>query len=342
MKMTILSTGIILLVSIVAIQQVTSQEESHDFCWHPRHRHRHHWHRYPGHREQWSDELKKGDVTFSICTKTQPEPRSLDPDNLEDVDDKKTIININGWKHRTTGPNSYFPNITEAYLQKGDYNVILVHADRLMNLTEEESVTYTKPIARRVARLIILLHRNRNVSLSNIHVVGHALGAHIGGIVGLLVYRRLNSKIYRVTALEVSRTGFENVSPEERLDKIDAQIVDVIHTAAGQVGLNMSVGSADFWPNGGTVPQPGCDSQSQLGMYCSHDRSIWYFIYTINSIIASLKCSSYDDFQAGKCKGNDQAYFGDNYGGVHVGDFYLDLHCENMKCKSNVESNVGS
>lgn len=119
--------------------------------------------------------------------------------------------------------------------------------------------------ARRIARLIVLLYRKRNIPLSNIHVIGHALGAHIGGITGRIVYRRLNVKVYRVTALEVSKNGFENAPPEKRLDKSDALIVDVYHTAAGQVGLNMSVGSADFWPNGGTAPQPGCDPQSQLG-----------------------------------------------------------------------------
>jgi len=34
--------------------------------------------------------------------------------------------------------------------------------------------------------------------------------------------------------------------------------VDVIHTAGGFVGYSDSIGHADFFPNGGKSPQPGC------------------------------------------------------------------------------------
>lgn len=48
-----------------------------------------------------------------------------------------------------------------------------------------------------------------------------------------------------------------------RLDPSDAKFVDVIHTAAGTVGYKAPCGTVDFYPNGGSIPQPGCD----FGLY---------------------------------------------------------------------------
>lgn len=46
-----------------------------------------------------------------------------------------------------------------------------------------------------------------------------------------------------------------------KLDKEDADFVDVIHTDAGIFGYPRSVGHVDFWPNRGISPQPGCTFQ---------------------------------------------------------------------------------
>ncbi|KAF2897940.1 hypothetical protein ILUMI_08236, partial [Ignelater luminosus] len=86
------------------------------------------------------------DVSFTIATRKSPQPVPFNANNLEIVENKPTKINIAGWLQLTTGPLSYFPNITREYLQKGDYNVILVHADKLMTMLEIESVQYVEPI----------------------------------------------------------------------------------------------------------------------------------------------------------------------------------------------------
>lgn len=53
--------------------------------------------------------------------------------------------------------------------------------------------------------------------------------------------------------------------------------------------------------------------------------------------MGALKCNSYSEFEAGECEGDETAYYGDNYGGVHTGNFYLDLYCVDKRCESNVE-----
>ena len=83
---------------------------------------------------------------------------------------------------------------------------------------------------------------------------------------------------------------FHTVSPEERLDPTDAELVDVIHTAGRWIGMDgvvgnlmwkysfhfpfrllIKVGDIDFYPNGGIAYQAGCEKET-VGLECSHGR----------------------------------------------------------------------
>jgi len=44
-----------------------------------------------------------------------------------------------------------------------------------------------------------------------------------------------------------------------RLDRSDADIVDVIHTCSNFLGMASFLGDIDFYPNEGTNFQPGCN-----------------------------------------------------------------------------------
>lgn len=55
---------------------------------------------------------------------------------------------------------------------------------------------------------------------------------------------------------------YENSGPDDRLDMTDAIYVDVMHTNAGQNGLNKSIGHMDFYPNGGSN-QPNCSDSDK-------------------------------------------------------------------------------
>lgn len=57
--------------------------------------------------------------------------------------------------------------------------------------------------------------------------------------------------------------------PNEILDHVngkDAEFVDVIHTDAGGYGSAVQAGSADFFPNGGKVFQPGCPRSKRFAL----------------------------------------------------------------------------
>lgn len=51
------------------------------------------------------------------------------------------------------------------------------------------------------------------------------------------------------------------------LDKTDASFVDVIHTDADEFGITKPIGDADFYPNEGTSPQPGCTNIITVGLW---------------------------------------------------------------------------
>lgn len=113
------------------------------------------------------------------------------------------------------------------------------------------------PIGQNLAQHIL----KSNIPLSNVHLIGHSLGAHIAGFVGKQIKRSTGGRlINRITALDPAGPLFEYPSRhvDEKLNKGDAEIVDVIHTDAGVFGYSGPIGLMDFYPNGGYAPQNGC------------------------------------------------------------------------------------
>lgn len=106
--------------------------------------------------------------------------------------------------------------------------------------------------------LIADLHENLEVSHSNIHIIGHSLGAHVAGFTGAIVQKDKGEKLPRITGLDPAGPLFLLASPQNRLDPTDANFVDVIHTDGRKFGYYNPLGTVDFYPNGGIGPQPAC------------------------------------------------------------------------------------
>lgn len=72
----------------------------------------------------------------------------------------------------------------------------------------------------------------------------------------------LNNYYLKFSGLDPASPLFETISgvvdSEYRLDPTDAQFVDVIHTSGTAFGFLAPLGHADFYPNNGKFPQPGC------------------------------------------------------------------------------------
>lgn len=117
----------------------------------------------------------------------------------------------------------------------------------------------------------------------------------------------------------------------ERLNRFNAQLVDVIHSDMNDfysLGFTLPMGDVDFFPNGKS-PQPGCDQDrlfrglmdakeygpivgfEQAKRYssaCSHQRSHEWFLESLlneQCTFIGVKCSDYKSFTRGDCSCDD-------------------------------------
>ena len=145
------------------------------------------------------------------------------------------------------------------------------------------------------------------MNLKDVHLIGHSLGAQVCGFAGQGL-----DKVGRITGLDPAGPSFDGLPKEARLDKTDADFVDVIHTDSKPfipyfgLGTLQAVGHIDFYPNGGK-DQPNCDKERATGTIrgrlCNHIRALEYFIASINAKNVPLahKCTNYDTFTRGLC-----------------------------------------
>lgn len=155
--------------------------------------------------------------------------------------------------------------IKDGFLKKYDANVFIMDWSEISgNVLYPIPMSATKSVGDFYSQFLNKLVAS-GTDPKNIHLVGHSLGAHVSGFAA----RGVKEKIGRVTGLDPALPGFDlGLVEGGHLEKSDAEFVDVIHTCAGYLGMRRSIGHADFYPNGGSVPQPGCDSIFEVGKIC--------------------------------------------------------------------------
>ena len=127
-----------------------------------------------------------------------------------------------------------------------------------------------------------------------IHCIGHSLGAHTCGFFGNAIKEDESYKktsLDRITALDPAGPNFYTdsarspdpiCSPKnEKLDKTDADYVDVIHTDSDHLGTDKSVGHADFYIGEG-LDTLGSDQANCNSFVCDHSRSHEIFRFSIS------------------------------------------------------------
>ncbi|KAI8427174.1 hypothetical protein MSG28_014786 [Choristoneura fumiferana] len=227
--------------------------------------------------------------------------------------------------------------VREAYMLRGNSNVIMVDASRLeagpWYFTAAENTWY---IGRFAAKFIDYLV-SRGLDLSKTHLIGHSLGGQSAGVAGGSLK---TGRVSRITGLDPALPLFANLPLDQRLDPSDAHFVDVIHTDAGIFGVKTPTGHADFYPNGGISPQPGCELEVVVPQqfllnkfFCSHWRSYMYYAESVlrPRSFAAAPCASRAHYERGACAPN-YAHMGyaaspDNFTGC------LTLHAETQQCK---------
>ncbi|XP_030325198.1 lipase member I isoform X2 [Calypte anna] len=165
---------------------------------------------------------------------------------------KKIVFVIHGFRP-TGSPPGWLGDIKELLLFSDDINLIIVDWNRgattVNYITAVENCRKVAEILKNYVDQMLV----NGASLNTIHMIGVSLGAHIAGFVG----QQYNGKIGRITGLDPAGPTFTGVPPDRRLDRTDAQFVDVIHSDTDALGFKKPLGTIDFYPNGG-MDQPGC------------------------------------------------------------------------------------
>ncbi|XP_057307164.1 pancreatic lipase-related protein 2-like [Hydractinia symbiolongicarpus] len=208
--------------------------------------------------------------------------------------------------------------MVNAFLKLEDMNIIVVDWKKGAAFPYTRAVGNSRLVGRQISYLLEKLLRKRNpLQASDIHLIGFSLGAHLMGYAGENLKEK-GFEVGRITGLDPAGPGFKDAVKSARLDKTDAQFVDIIHTDTKTVyitglGIKQAIGHVDFYPNGGYF-QPGCkrvtlDLFSKKGAFdyigCSHYRAVNYFLESIpnKKTFNSYKCYNYERFKKGNCKG---------------------------------------
>lgn len=152
----------------------------------------------------------------------------------------------------------------DEYLKLADVNIIVVdysiHALFTRYLSGRPEI-----VADRVVEMLTFLESN-GASLKSFHLIGWSWGAQISGLAG----HKLNGILGRITGIDPAGPTFRFVDNEFRLDKSDAQFVDIIHVNGGTrlfwgayFGLKDALGHVDVYANGGEK-QTGCPREKTL------------------------------------------------------------------------------
>jgi len=239
-----------------------------------------------------------------------------------------TIILAHGWNSHGQG---FGGDLSEAYLQVGEFNVFAIEWGDLETWANyPQAAIRTRAVGEHSANLVKIL--SDVGAFNKIHVVGHSLGAHVGGFLAKKVQEMGLGTLDRVTGLDPAEPLFDIAGPHDRIDKSDAKFVDIIHTNSGMLwngclSIKKSIGHVDIYPAGGSH-QPGCVEaciipdimcynitiEDLIKGGCSHNRAIQYHKESITATggaqFLAWHCHSWEDFQAGDCCDGEQVVMG--------------------------------
>ncbi|KAJ0183326.1 hypothetical protein K1T71_001302 [Dendrolimus kikuchii] len=251
---------------------------------------------------------------------------------------KQTKIVIHGFKDSS---QSAVPlDLAKAYNEKKMFNVLLLDAEEMMSKRYIFSAHNARLIGKRLANLLANLE-NFGANAEDFHLLGISLGAHVAGWTGKYFRQYKARKLGRITGLDPAGPCFSHAYSDQRLDKSDANYVDVIHSNRLVQGIIESLGHADFYLNGGGPNQPGCFMPS-----CSHLRAAQVYTESVKTpkSFVGIHCQSWKHFEGNSCEKDAYAVLGYGSSLKTRGLYYLRTSANSpyglgMNGAKNIENN---
>lgn len=113
------------------------------------------------------------------------------------------------------------------------YNVIVVDwhkGGQLVNYLQ--AAGNTRVVGKMIAYFILQLQKATGVKTDSFHLIGHSLGSHIMGFAGEGTQTLKIGKVNRISGLDPAGPAFINSDRMTKLDKTDANLVNIYHTNA--------------------------------------------------------------------------------------------------------------
>ncbi|KAG5310063.1 LIPP lipase, partial [Acromyrmex insinuator] len=274
--------------------------------------------------------LEREPATFKLYTRENPfGEEQLFLNNTEVLyashfnESRPTKFIVHGFSD--TGNEGWIRDLIDAYLLYQDVNVIVVGWGILASDAYPVAAKNTRLVGEYLGQFLDFLNRDSNLEYKDVHISGHSLGSYVAGFAG--AYH--DGRVGRITeGLDPASPLFETISgvvdPEYRLDPTDAQFVDVIHTSGPVFGFLAPLGHADFYPNNGKIPQPGCSFVPTI-TYCSHSRAHQLMTESIGSTVGfkAKMCESWEKYKERLCDYNPVVMMGEYASTSLRGKFYL-------------------
>ncbi|KAB0804665.1 hypothetical protein PPYR_01635 [Photinus pyralis] len=235
---------------------------------------------------------KPNDIELLLYTRHQKyDPVVLDvfaPSPIKS--DKPVIFITHGWLQDIKDPQ--LQDLKNAYLERYDSDVVMVNWGKLAWDLYARTACKVPKIAQIIADYLCQVNYEKGMPLENVQLVGHSIGAHLAGFVGQFTQQMCNKRVGRITGLDPAGPLFNDAPTAERLDKSDADFVDIIHTNSKTFGYSDPIGHADFYASCGTfqsscvIPDFKLDKLINMPMdavFCSHRRSVDYMIESVLS-----------------------------------------------------------
>ncbi|KAG6447346.1 hypothetical protein O3G_MSEX004953 [Manduca sexta] len=204
---------------------------------------------------------------------------------------RATKVIVHGWNNN--GDTHMNPLITSAFLAVQDCNVIVVDWRGLANSNYITAANSVPSVGQHLGQFLVWVFDNVGGNWNQLHLVGFSLGAHVVGNAG----RTAGGRPGRVTGLDPAGPNWNNNG--NALNKNDGAYVEAIHTDGRILGIMNAVGDADFYPNGGMNPQPGCWVNT-----CSHGRATELFASTVlHNHLLGRRCGNVWEAELSRCTG---------------------------------------
>ena len=192
------------------------------------------------------------DTEVLLLDHLKPVPKQLVPED-------ETILIIHGYMSKAT--SEWIVNLTRALFDaQPQSNIIVVDWQYYArDNVYAQAAANTRSVAAFTSQFIDQLVRKNAVDYTRLWCIGHSLGAHLCGHIGIKTLDR----IHRITGLDPAGLCFEcKSSVKIGLNKDCADVVEVIHTDAdgkSSYGTKRPLGHVDYYVNGIAKP-PGCNT----------------------------------------------------------------------------------